>query len=279
MIEQLRAKAKELLEKREAGVVIGYGRGTNETTATPVFIASAARAGELIFNPFCYNNLLTFVTRDEHKQLGKPAVVARECDMKAAIVLVQEDQIKADGIILLSVSCDEQGRADAACRFNGAMTIPEAEEWLKKNYRAKELTADKTAQVAELEKMSDAERWAFWSREFERCIKCYACRQACPLCYCRQCIVEKNLPQWVLTSPHPAGNMAWNIVRAFHLAGRCIDCGECERACPVGIPLLTLNRALQKEVRRAFDYVSGYDHAGKPVMASFKKDDDEEFIK
>ena len=83
----------------------------------------------------------------------------------------------------------------------------------------------------------------------------------------------------MLTSPHPAGTMAWNIVRAFHLAGRCIDCGECERACPVGIPLLALNRALQKEVQRAFNYVSGYDHAGKPVMASFKKDDDEEFIK
>jgi ferredoxin len=279
MIEQLRAEAKELLEKGEVKVVMGYGRGTNDKTATPLFITNPARVGELVFDPFCYNNLMTFVTRDEHKLLGKPAVVARECDMKATIVLVQEDQIKADGIILLSVSCDEAGRDGAECRFNGAMTVAEAEEWLKKNHRAKELSAEKLARVEELEKMSDAERWAFWAKEFERCIKCYACRQACPLCYCRQCIVEKNQPQWVPASSHPLGNMSWNIVRAFHLAGRCIDCGECERACPVGIPLLALNRALQKEVKRAFDYVSGYDSTGKPVMASFKKDDDEEFMK
>jgi len=274
MIEQLRAKAKELLEKREVGVVMGYGRGTNDKTATPVFITDANRVDELVFDAWCYNNLLTFVTRDEHKRLGKAAVVARECDMKAAVALVQEDQMKADGLILLSVSCAGEER-----RFNGAMTVAEAEEWLKKNWRAKELSPEKLAEVERLEKMTDAERWAFWSKEFERCIKCYACRQACPLCYCRQCIVEKNQPQWVPPSAHAMGNVSWNIVRAFHLAGRCIDCGECERACPVGIPLLALNRAIQKEVNEAFNYVSGYDHTGKPVMASFRKDDEEEFIK
>lgn len=279
MIEQLRAKAKEILEKGDASVIIGYGRGSREDMATPVFITDSARIDEMVFNPYCYNNLMTFVTRDDHKRLGVPAVVAKECDMKAAIVLAQEDQVKEDGMLLLSVSCEEMGRADAACRFNGVMTIPQAEEWLKQNYLPAELTPEKLARVEEIEKMPAEERWAFWSKEFERCIRCYACRQACPMCYCRQCIVEKNQPQWLSTSAHPAGNMAWNIVRAFHLAGRCVDCGECERACPMDIPLVSLNRAIQKEVKSAFDYVSGYDHAGKPVMATFRKDDEEDFIK
>lgn len=278
MIE-LQKAAKELLEKGDANVVIGYGAGSRPNAATPVFITDPARAGELVFTPFCFNNLMTFVTREDHRRLGKPAVVAKEADMKAAVVLVQEDQIKEDAIILLSVSCDEMGREDAACRFNGVMTVAQAEEWLRRNHLSRELSAEKLARVEEIEKMSAEERWAFWSKEMERCIRCYACRQACPLCYCRQCIADKNQPQWLPTGAHPVGNTAWNIVRAFHLAGRCIDCGECERACPVNIPLAALNRAVQKEVNRAFDYVSGYDRAAKPVMATFKKDDEEEFFR
>ena len=278
MLDELRRKARELLEKGDAEVIIGYGRGSRDDVATPVFITNAARVDELIFNPYCHNNLMTFITRDDHKRLGRPAVVAKECDMKAAIVLVQEDQVGEDALLLLSVSCEEMGRADASCTFNGVMTVPEAGEWLRENYLSGELGAEKLARVEEIEKMGARERWDFWSAEFERCIRCYACRQACPLCYCSQCIAEKNQPQWLSTSAHPVGNMAWNVVRAFHLAGRCVDCGECERACPVDIPLSTLNRAIQKDVREAFDYISGYDHAGKPVMATFRKDDDEQFF-
>jgi len=278
-MQELKEKAKELLESKKADVIFGYARGTGDNAATPVFITKPEDTEQLIFDPFCYNNLATYLYRDDHKRLGKPAMVAKDADMRAVIVLVQESQVEADGVLLLSVSCDETGNAAAGCRFNGVMTVAEAAKWLDEKYPEKDIAAGRMKQVADIEALGDADRWDFWREELSRCIRCYACRQACPLCYCKQCIVEKNQPQWVLTGIHPAGAFAWNIVRAFHLAGRCIDCGECERACPMDIPLTALNRKLAKVVRNAFEYTPGFDPDTKPVMANFKHDDGQEFFK
>jgi ferredoxin len=278
-MKELIDKAKELLESGKAAVVFGYARGTGEQVATPIFITRPEDAEHLIFDPFCYNNLAVFLTREDHKRLGRPAVVAKDADMRAAIVLVQEGQVEPDGALLLSVSCDEMGEAGAECRFNGVMTIAEAARWLSEKYPDRRVPSARMKQVEKIEAMSDAERWAFWREELGRCIRCYACRQACPMCYCRQCIADKNQPQWVMTGIHPAGAFAWNVVRAFHLAGRCIDCGECERACPMGIPLMALNRELAKIVKESFDYAPGFEPDVKPVMANFKHEDKEDFFK
>ncbi len=96
-----------------------------------------------------------------------------------------------------------------------------------------------------------AERMAFWKAEFDRCMKCYACRQVCPLCYCERCVADKNRPTVIDTSATLKGNFAWHITRAFHLAGRCVGCDECTRACPAGIDLRLLNLSLARRPRRS----------------------------
>jgi ferredoxin len=133
--------------------------------------------------------------------------------------------------------------------------------------------------VARLDAMTPEQRWAFWMAEFDRCIKCYACREVCPHCFCTQCIAEKSMPQWLSVTSSPSGNFAWNLIRAFHLAGRCGGCMECARTCPVGIPLGLLNRKLVVEVEKAFGFKIGADPEARPPLTTYKTDDNQDFIR
>jgi len=134
-------------------------------------------------------------------------------------------------------------------------------------------------QLARLEAMTPAERWDYWKEQFTRCIRCLACRQVCPFCYCEQCLCDRNRPQSVDTSPRPAGNMGWHIVRAMHLAGRCAGCAECERVCPMDIPLNLLNRKMALELKELYHYEAGLTPQEKGPLTSYDEKDDQSFIK
>jgi ferredoxin len=122
-------------------------------------------------------------------------------------------------------------------------------------------------------------RMAYWADEFDRCVKCYACRQVCPMCYCEQCLVEKNRPQVIDSSPTLMGNFAWHITRAFHLASRCVGCGECTRACPAGINLTLLNKTLAKASLDHFGYRAGAERGAQPLIGIYSLQDKEDFIR
>jgi formate dehydrogenase subunit beta len=277
--QELRDRARALLEAGDVDVVIGYGQGNHPERTTPVFITDAADVDQLVLNPFCRNDLATWLTRkDLRAKCPRRAIVAREPDIRAVVVLIQESQIDPETVLVLGVRIESPGSADSECSVLPQTTLEELQQHLQTEVKPQELTPEKLAQIDEIEKLPPAERWAFWRKQFDRCIRCYACRQACPLCYCDRCIATMNQPQWVPTSAHPVGNMSWNITRAFHLAGRCIDCGECERACPVDIPLTALNRFLARTVKETFDYQAGYDVEEYQPFATFKPEDNEDFI-
>ncbi|WP_455393107.1 Coenzyme F420 hydrogenase/dehydrogenase, beta subunit C-terminal domain [[Eubacterium] cellulosolvens] len=132
--------------------------------------------------------------------------------------------------------------------------------------------------VSELEALDTDERWKYWAEKFDRCIRCYACRNICPVCYCKECLVDKWEPDWIRKSVDLTENTMFHIMRALHLAGRCISCFECQRACPVEIPLLDLYKELEKEVLDKFNYEPGTDLEAKPLLSTFNPDDPGEFI-
>jgi ferredoxin len=135
------------------------------------------------------------------------------------------------------------------------------------------------AKARELAAMPAEQRAAFWREQFARCTRCYACRAACPACYCQRCIVEKNRPQWISTAAAGHGNYAWSIIRAFHLAGRCTSCGACHAACPQNLPLDLLAAWLNNFAMEAFGHQAGRDPQAAPLIGSWDAQDAEEFIR
>jgi len=133
--------------------------------------------------------------------------------------------------------------------------------------------------IAKLKETPTAERWEFWKNEFSRCIRCYACRNACPACFCQRCFVEETEPQWVMPVPRWQDNLIFQIVRNIHVAGRCTDCGECERVCPVNIPLRSLSREMYDIVDELFSFKSGMDKEALPLMAHYEQEEAEDLFR
>jgi coenzyme F420-reducing hydrogenase beta subunit len=137
---------------------------------------------------------------------------------------------------------------------------------------------DEFADVAEFESKSTEEKWAHIKEELEPCTLCYSCRQACPVCYCNLCFVDQNLPVWFSKTTQLPDIIVFHLIRAFHLAGRCVACGACSSVCPVGIDLNMITRKLEKIVKKRYDFTSGLNAETIPPMMDFSMEDTEEFM-
>ena len=266
-MELLRAKARELLESGVVKLIIGYGTGP-EDSVRAIFISKPADCERLIFNGQCQQNLAVYLTKHEIKHFGKVGIVAHLSTIRSILQMASEHQLKEDDVLALGVTAD--GKVMELSGFqsleeyvaSSALDLPEADREI----------------IHKLQAMSHEERWNYWMDHFSRCIKCYACRASCPMCYCCRCQVEYNQPQWLAAEASLMGNFEWHVTRAMHLAGRCVNCGECGRACPVAIPIHLLNFVTVTTVKDKFAVAAGTSATLEPVMSNFSPDDKEDFI-
>ena len=278
MIEQLRQTCRRLLEEGKVNVVIGYGQTSGDGPTHPIFVTKPEDVEKLVWNDQCFGNLTTYLTRKDVKALGKPAVIVKGCDERTLVVLEQESQIDRASLYVIGVACDGVGKPRASkC---GACDVhrPRFADEVVGEAAVADAGNGRYAELDEFLKRPTAGRMAYWMEELSRCVKCYACREVCPLCYCNRCIVDKNRPTVLDTSATLKGNFAWQIVRAFHLAGRCVSCGECTRACPAGIDLALLNMTLARAGEEHFHYRAGMDPETAPIIGSYSMEDKEGFI-
>ncbi len=339
--EDLKEEARRLLREGKIKYLVGYATGTNGWQASPVFIKKPEDVDRLIWDPTCVHNLSRFLV-DEKKRKAREkqpdkrpiGVMAKGCDSRAIVVLLQEKFIDRQDVYVFGVSCEKAGVIDEhklAKKLKGkkpkkieaardgqlVVTTEEGKfEWPAEELLAERclecqanfpvvydiLAGEKTKKaidkpfrsIEKMEGLSSEERWSFWKAQLDKCIRCYACRSVCPMCYCDECVVDSiNLAvtadttaeekaqkaKWIQRSAESSENFVYHLVRAIHLAGRCIDCGECERACPLDIPLRFLNKKLEKEAKELFGYEVGFDPAQPSLIASFKDDDPEDFIR
>ena len=279
MIESLRATCRRLLETETVQVVIGYGQTGSGNTVCPIFIRRPEDTDQLIWNDQCSMNLVAYLKRKEIQSLGKAAIVVKGCDERALVVLEKESQIDRSSLHVIGIACDGVGNPKMSkCKSCDVHRPRFANETLGESTSPQDEPGRKWQDLEEFLSRPPSQRMAYWREELSRCVKCYACRQVCPMCYCERCLVDKNRPTCIDTSPTLKGNFAWHITRAFHLAGRCVACGECTRACPVGIDLGLLNQSLAKAAEEQFGYRAGMDPQAEPLVGSYSLQDKEGFI-
>ncbi len=135
--------------------------------------------------------------------------------------------------------------------------------------------ADRFAEVARIEAMSPAEKFEYFKAELSKCIRCNACRNVCPACSCRKCVFDSNkFDSAQKANVDSFEEKMFHIIRAFHVAGRCTDCGECSRVCPQGIPLHLFNRKFISDINKFYgEFKAGEDSETKGPLTNFTFDD------
>ena len=271
MIEQIQAKARELLESERVTCVIGYEAATDGGTR-PAFVYDPADVERLVWNRDCHANLTTFL-HDKKKPARRGeeapavAVLVKPCDSRAINLLLGEAQIEREKVFVVGLACGgmmEEGKLQDRC-LRCDIRTPIVYDALIGEPPDVEVSDD-FADVAEMEGMTAQERLQFWLQEFDRCIRCYACRQACPGCYCNVCEFDRDDSLWIGMQIELPEKYFFHTFRAMHLAGRCVECDECERVCPMDLPLSLLNRRLGREVELLYDHRAGREEKLTPML-------------
>ena len=312
MQEMMVKRALALLEDGTCDRVLGWTRGEFAYDMTPaVFRCADEVKNGFVYNDFCAANLSKYLVK-ECKAGGKILVFLKPCDTYSFNQLLAEHRIKREMIYVIGIAC--YGKADVEklkdlgidgitgiAAKDGSYTVTTiygdttvkaadvmAERCLacksKKHMAYDELIGEDGEVVADcnrfdmvekLEAMTADERYEFWRGELSRCIRCNACRNVCPACTCEQCVFDN--PSSGVSQKAAASSFEENmfhIIRAFHVAGRCTDCGECSRVCPQNIPLHLLNRKFIKDVNTFYgEYQAGEDPTAKPPLGKYEKND------
>lgn len=309
---KIKERALELLESGQVDAVIAWEKGQFVYDVTPAVFTKETGVDNLCYNDFCGANLSKYlvsqVTSDK-----KFAVVLKPCDTYSMNQLITEHRVKRENIYIIGVGCTghldidkikAQGISGVAGIENkdnniiinsiyGDKTIEKASVLLSKCQCCKgnehkiydeligseletPVADDRFDMVKQLEAMTAEERYNFWKGELSRCIRCNACRNICPACTCRTCIFD-NARSGISAKANVTEfeEKMFHIIRAFHVSGRCTDCGECSRVCPEHIPLHLLNRKFIKDINEFYgDYQAGEVADQRNPLVNFNENTD-----
>jgi len=304
--------AGDLLKDGAVSAVVGWKAGDFPYDTTPAFFRAPDELDALVYNGFCASNLSKYLLR-HGEEAGRVLAFLKPCDTYNLNQLLNENRTDREKLYVVGVGCDgmidpqklrnegvkgieevkEDGDTLVIQTLYGAFTCSREDMLLEKcqNCKGKDHMvydmrigaedsreapkADRFAQVADLEWSSPDERFDFWRAELSKCFRCNACRAACPACTCHTCVFESaSSGVGGKANTNDFEENLYHIIRAFHVAGRCTDCGECSRVCPQNIPLHLLNRKLIKDINAYYgEYQAGATADQVSPLLAYTKDD------
>jgi len=310
--EKIKEIAGRLLKECTVDMVVGFRKGTMPMMNEPCFATTPEAVDTLMWDSNCGINLANYLTNRKEKV----AVIAKGCDSRNIVTHIIENKIKRDQVYIVGVPCTgmidkrkitgmvageilEVSETENTIKVKtaDAETLFEKTEVLQQNCSLcihrnpvihdemvadmvqEQTDVDRYADIRKIEEMEPEDKWQFFDDLLSPCIRCYACRNACPLCYCPTCFVDEAKPQWVGKGQDPMDVRTFHFLRAYHCAGRCTDCGACERACPVGINMRLLTRKLEKDCQEQFGWEAGMSLDQRPALDVYQANDPGAFIK
>ena len=279
---KMREIAKDLLAKGEVKYLIGWEKGRFANQSPPTFVHTPEQADRLIWDDYCLVGTSKYLLDNKHPE-GKTGVFVRGCDSRGINRLIQDGQVKREDLYLIGIPCPGKKDPDTDAPAKKCVECPHPNPVV-----FDVLIGDKVAEPAKPERFDDVnaldaktadEKYDYWAKQYDKCIRCYACRNVCPACNCRECFVDQYRVGWQGKQNNRSENQFYGLTRAFHIAGRCVECGECERACPMGIPLMELNRKIIKDLDELFGpYEASLDTVTEPPLGLFKLEDPEKYM-
>ncbi len=303
-------KAVSLLENGTVSAGLGWEKGEFDYDITPAVFDSAEELKEkFVYSDFCSANLSKYLVSKAAKAEGKLLVFLKPCDTYSFNQLLTEHRFHREKVYAVGVQCDGMidvdkirvivgdGISSIECEGKDItvhslyektpIVISKKDVLLEKcvNCKSKKhvaydeligkegevLESNRFEAVERLEKMTADERFAFWQNELSKCIRCNACRDACPACTCEKCVFDNSKSGVENKSPaNSFEEKLFHIIRAYHVAGRCTDCGECSRVCPQNIPLHLLNRKFIKDINEFYgEYQAGAEEGSRAPLVDY----------
>ena len=298
MTNKIRQIATNLFANNQIDIFLAWKKGNVAYQTEPYIAESTEDVEKIVFDEYSIHNLSTSLLKYRDGK-EKIAIVAKGCDSRGIVRLLEDNQIERERLYIIGVCCPGMKDPLKAMKLNSGFTRKTAagelaakcQDCIEPNpviydeligeRQEPHQKGERFAKVLEIEKMAADEKYEFFEGHISKCIRCYACRQVCVACNCRTCIFDEMKPQWVGRETSLSDNMMYHLVKASHMAGRCIECGECERVCPVNIPLMLINQKLIKDVNEYFGpYEAGmeYIEGANPPLCVYKENDPDDFI-